>query len=64
MYYCKYRRTDNLIEEVSLIPLIQDEFYFVSISNSELPIQNFNIYVKEINENNEIITYSGILKEV
>ena len=64
MYYCKYRRTDNFIEEVSLIPLIQDEFYFVSISNSELPIQNFNIYVKEINENNEIITYSGILKEV
>ena len=64
MYYCKYRRTDNLIEEVSLTPLIQDEFYFVSISNSELPIQNFNIYVKEINENNEIITYSGILKEV
>ena len=64
MYYCKYRRTDNFIEEVSLIPLIQDEFYFVSISNSELPIQDFNIYVKEINENNEIITYSGILKEV
>lgn len=64
MYYCKYRRTDNFIEEVSLIPFIQDEFYFVSISNSELPIQNFNIYVKEINENNEIITYSGILKEV
>jgi len=64
MYYCKYRRTDNLIEEVSLIPLIQDEFYFVSISNSELPIQNFNIYVKEINENNEIVTYSGILREV
>ena len=64
MYYCKYRRTDNLIEEVSLIPLIQDEFYFVSISNSELPIQNFNIYVKGINENNEIVTYSGILREV
>jgi hypothetical protein len=64
MYYCKYRRTDNFIEEVSLIPFIQDEFYFVSISNSELPIQDFNIYVEEINENNEIITYSGILKEV
>lgn len=64
MYYYKYRRTDNFIEEVSLIPLIQDEFYFVSISNLELQIQDFNIYVKEINENNEIITYTGILREV
>jgi hypothetical protein len=64
MYYYKYRRTDNFIEEVSLTPLIQDEFYFVSISNSELPIQYFNIYVKEVNENNEITAHTGHKREV
>lgn len=63
MNYCRYRKSDNYILETSPNTLIEDEETSVCFINIDLN-PNFHMYVKEINDNNELTALFGYLKEV
>jgi len=63
MNYCKYRNSDNYILEISPSELFEEGDNKVCRTNMNYE-PNYDMYVLEINENNELIAHRGYLKGV